>query len=250
MNKVLLLALFTAGTLAADTASTICAVYGMTPVSGDYSCSQTGADGTAQASTDAFYGVGGNGIYAGFNQSDLVTFDNVNSLNNLIYNSASASESLSAELETPGPVRNGYLAVWISPPGYPDRYEGSANLSFDIGNFSGDCDIVDTYGCTVPESESFAVANDLIPFTLGESFLFDAAMTSEAGNVLSDGEAYFKIYGYLPIEARFFEADGTTPVPVDPAVREPASVGMVLLAVFVLVPIAFGKRSYQRRFRH
>lgn len=243
MRKILLLILFTTGILAADTISTTasCAVAGRSPLYGTTSCLETDSYGTsARAQSSATELIGGNEVYADFTQAEFVSYaHSTEPMPNS--DSAMASGSVNLELSTPGPVRDGYLELYVTQS-FTDQYEGRGGLSVQVGSYSASCSIVDFFDCEgILPSQSSAAANP-IPFTLGETFRFSASVGSSAFCTPIDGECFFNFgtESDVPIYARFFENDGVTPVAVsDPVVPEPASawMGLVALALILCVKV-------------
>jgi hypothetical protein len=112
-----------------------------------------------------------------------------------------------------------------------DRYVGLGTLSISVGNYSVDCDPIEPdLGCSVPDSVAAGLVN-LMPFTLGEDFNFNATETSGATCAPSDGGCYFA--AGAPIELEFCESDGVTPVDVvevpEPAATEMLTMGLGLI---------------------
>lgn len=239
LRKVLLAILFTAGILDAGTIArwTSCTLSGMGTVSGAANCSEAASNGTsASAYSIATYSIGGNQVNADFAQMVFVRYEG----RTVPGGSAAASGNINLALSTPGPVRDGYLELYVTSSGV-DRYLGEGELSVQVGSYSASCSIIDVFGCNgILPSESSAAANP-IPFTLGETFMFSAGLSSSTFCGWIDGECYFGFGtgGSVPVYAQFFESDGVTPVAVsDPVtVPEPASAWMGLVALALILCI-------------
>lgn len=242
LRKILPLIFLATGILAADTIATrtSCTLSGMNPVSGTTSCSEAASNGAdVSANSTATYSLEGNQMYAAFAQRDSASFEHTTGIGQSS-GGATASGSVHLELSTPGPVRGGYLELYVLES-IPDRYLGEGELSVRVGSYSASCSIINLFDCSgILPSESSAVANQ-IPFTLGEAFTFSAVLRSSTFCGLDDGECYFGFGNGddVPVYAQFFESDGVTPVAVsDPVpVPEPASAWMGLVALTLILCI-------------
>jgi hypothetical protein len=126
---------------------------------------------------------------------------------------AEARVSYSDTLQTPGPVRQGWILYSVTASGF--SVDGGADANFHVGPYVFDNDLSPPFGC---------FTNCLEPFTLGE--YFNVSMMVDAGEGGGDigsnqarGLATFSL----------FESDGVTPVVIQES-SEPESLAPESLA--------------------
>ncbi len=145
---------------------------------------------------------------------------------------ASADGTASLLLDTPGPVRPGFITFtelrgFAAPP--PTGEQAQVNVGpYSSGCFAGGCN-----GDLAPRS---GLTYFTLPFTLGEEYLFSGAFHAQAG-VNSSTSIEFGGGGTIDFSYFLTDADGNVVEPFEVAVPEPTSVilcglGACLLALF------------------
>lgn len=159
--------------------------------------------------------------------------------------SAWATASISLNLSTLGPVRQGFLQIyaptlsWIDAP---EGYSGQMNLS--LGSITGSCQSAGSLTCRIGTYYLAANGTLLLPFTLGDSFSFQITESDSVNGDVDSGDS--EGTDQTAISFRLLEADGATPVALyDPPATapEPATFGILSLGVAGLVLAARLKRG-------
>jgi hypothetical protein len=130
---------------------------------------------------------------------------------------AGASLTWSVTATTSGPPRAGFIDLSLSAHAF--SLDGNANSTASVGGYTASGS---SEGC-----EGECTIDELLPFTLGTPFnigIFDSAsLTAEDSN-------FGSAEGDSDIQFSLFEADGVTPVMIEP-VPEPGALGLALLGM-------------------
>jgi hypothetical protein len=145
---------------------------------------------------------------------------------------ASFDETASLLLDTPGPVRPGFITFPRLVPPFPPPPPIGEMAQLHVGPYSAFCG---AGGCSGDLAVPTALASVTLPFTLGEEYLFSDSFSSSAGvnagTSLEFGGGGTVIFSYF-----LTDADGNVVEPFEvAAVPEPTSVTLCGLGACLLV---------------
>jgi hypothetical protein len=210
------------GVLLADTINSVsCSTPGAMLVTGSSSCSASdyGYASASSVSSVTLPGSAGQALEIDSNASGSALLGGVRGIG--AFSTAEASSDVSINLDTAGPVRNGYLELNFLQDSWTAPAFGSLSELLTIGTYSAS-----------PDGQDLSV---FIPVQLGTDFSLNFLGSLTVNGDAATGAASGAIGADISLLA--FEADQTTPVQLsDPpsAVPEPASFGMMALGVLTV----------------
>jgi hypothetical protein len=144
---------------------------------------------------------------------------------------ASFNETASLLLDTPGPVRPGFITFPRLVRPFPPPPPTGEMAQLNVGSYSAGCS---ANGCSGDLAVPTALASVTLPFTLGEEYLFSDTFSSSAGvnagTSLEFGGGGTVIFSYF-----LTDADGNVVEPFEVAATpEPASESLCLVGVCLL----------------
>jgi hypothetical protein len=151
--------------------------------------------------------------------------------------------SITAEFDTAGPLRAGYIQVVASIPSIILSVDGATGTTqISIGSYSSTCHWFGDaeQGCTDGRS-----GNVMVPFILGEPFSVDLSQSVGADTYAGASGGG----GLSTVEFRFFEADGFTSVAASEVVAAPEPATWGLIGVPGLFALLRWRRSQLSRPR-
>jgi len=143
---------------------------------------------------------------------------------------ASFNETASLLLDTPGPVRPGFITfTHLDPfPAGPPTGEGA---QVNVGPYSASCS---AGGCSGDLAARSGLASFTLPFTLGQAYLFSDTFSGLVG-VNSSTSIEFGAGGTVDFSYFLTDAAGNVVAPFEVATApEPMSLGVCALGVFLL----------------
>jgi hypothetical protein len=154
--------------------------------------------------------------------------------------SASASATVNDTLTTSGPVRLGYVDIFIANYDY---HGGTIFSSISDGTHAyglGNCPAIVTFhGCSLSDPSMSSLTPVMLPFTLGTTFTVSSQDSVALDKHLSIGDPFFA-EDTTTLGFGLYEADGVTPVADTFVTPEPSTFSLSLLALVSLVSIKLG----------
>src|SRR3954470_22821591 len=131
---------------------------------------------------------------------------------------ASASGDISLNLNTSGPIRQGFVRIiyepsWLTSPG---DFQGLLNVT--VGSIQTMCNVSPAQFCSFPLVPSSAAPANV--FTLGQSFTLDIRQTTTAFGNFTRGSSLNSVTTRFLVQ--FIDSDGLTPLAVS-EIPEPAA---------------------------
>lgn len=228
------------------TTTTMC-VEGPTTVYGSNHCSSTRFDPASQpamATGSASAAISGNALTVNFYQ--LLYAPGAGSVVNPIFYTtlAKATSTVNVELDTAGPVRAGYLAVY-APVVFGSEFNASGVVSINAPGYSHSCGVLYPGECPYPPATLGLALANATPLALGREFNASLTQASSAQNGPTEvGDGNWS----STIVLELFESDRVTPVDIFEVapVPEPSSLGLVMLSLLILIAyLAIDRRKAQ-----
>jgi len=228
VSLVLAFAVFGSGVILADTINSVsCSTPAAALVTGSSSCSASyyGYANASSVSSVTLPAAAGQALQIDSNASGTALLPGVRGIG--AFSTADASSDVTINLDTTGPVRNGYLELNFLQNSWTAPQFGSISELLTIGTYS-----------VSPNGQNLSV---FIPLQLGTAFGFHFLDNLTVNGDAATGAASGAIGADISLLA--FEADQTTAVQLfDPpssivATPEPASFGMMALGVLAVASL-------------
>lgn len=207
--------LFGVGASASTVTGVLCSATGAPSITGESTCLTGSGAGNPSASATSTATVSldfsrftlnqtVNGVFAGagFGGSSL----------------ASASGDISLNLNTSGPIRQGFVRIIYEPSWITSAGDFQGLLNVRLGNIQTTCNVNPAQFCSFPLVPSSTAPGNA--FTLGQSFTLDLRQTTTASGNFTQGSSLNRVTTTFLVQ--FLESDGLTPVAVS-EIPEPAT---------------------------
>ena len=155
---------------------------------------------------------------------------------------ASAEATIHADLTTSGPVRPGFVELWLTSSGGGSPDDFYSTISYSVGSYSYQCNGAGHFdSCPGTYTSPFVPR----PVTLGTTFSLDLtsslfAYPIAAFNSLSRGDFTLKV------AFRVFDQNGFVPVAYAAAVPETSTLGMTICSLAFVFFLAKWRVAHKR----